>query len=72
MDKWVSRDVVDRIDEANDMLWNNFEDAMVELNQAFDDELIDDEEYKRRKSVHDDLTSRFFKLYEDLNRFMYC
>ena len=72
MDKWVSRDVVDRIDEANDMLWNNFEDAMVELNQAFDDELIDDEEYKRRKSVYDDLTSRFFKLYEDLNRFMYC
>ena len=53
------------------MLWYNYEDVMIELNQAFDNVLINDEEYRQRKSVYDDLTSSCFKLFEDLNMFMY-
>ena len=69
MDQWVSWDVIEYMDEAMSLLGLNYEDAMIELGQALNDELITADEYYQRKSVFDNLSSRLFRLREDLSTY---
>ena len=69
MEQWVSWDVVEYMDEALSLLGLNYEDAMIELGQALDDELTTVDEYYQRKSVYDNLSSRLFRLREDLSTY---
>ena len=57
------------MDEAMSLLGLNYEDAMIELGQALDAELITADEYYQRKSVYDNLTSRLLRLREDLSTY---
>jgi len=65
----VSWDVIEYMDEAMSLLGLNYEDAMIELGQALNDELITADEYYQRKSVFDNLSSRLFRLREDLSTY---
>ena len=69
MEQWVSWDVIEYMDEAMSLLGLNYEDAMIELGQALNDELITADEYYQRKSVFDNLSSRLFRLREDLSTY---
>ena len=69
MEQWVSWDVVEYMDEALSLLGLNYEDAMIELGQALNDELITVDEYYQRKSVFDDLSSRLLRFREDLSTY---
>ena len=69
MEQWVSWDVVEYMDEALSLLGLNYEDAMIELGQALDEELITADEYYQRKSVFDNLSSRLLRLREDLSTY---
>ena len=69
MEQWVSWDVVEYMDEALSLLGLNYEDAMIELGQALNDELITADEYYQRKSVFDNLSSRLLRLREDLSTY---
>ena len=69
MDQWVSWDVIEYMDEAMSLLGLNYEDAMIELGQALDAELITTDEYYQHKSVFDNLSSRLLRLREDLSTY---
>ena len=70
MEQWVSWDVIEYMDEAMSLLGLNYEDAMIELGQALNDELITADEYYQRKSVFDNLSSRLFRFREDLSTYI--